>query len=459
MKLRTIKKQLIISFLVISLFLIGSLTLIYSRLTEEHFTDNIKERQEEIYDLFAGNVSDILKGQAGVQARERLSSLSEAALENQFYFTVNAGGGTIWSFADIQEREQAKTFLQQLSQGHKLATTTRPLQFPADGVLEISYLDPQPYRDHDLMFIDSMNHNIFLIGILALLSSVLAATWIAGLISRPFVRIRNYTEGLTRGDYKPLAQETSILEISSVISSLNYLSQELEYQDEYRKQLTGDIAHELRTPLASVLGNLEAMIDGVWDLSRERLKSCADEIQRLSRLIGNLERINELESKQAKLDLTNLSLRAETEKVVANFSGRIEEKKLSVQINGPSGVIRGDMDQITQVLSNLLSNAIKFTPPGGRIRFDIQEEGGRVRLVVADNGIGIAQAQLPHIFRRFFMADPSRRNNEDGQGIGLSVVKSILEAHQAAIRVESKTGSGTKFIIDFKAEPQALSKG
>jgi two-component system sensor histidine kinase BaeS len=167
------------------------------------------------------------------------------------------------------------------------------------------------------------------------------------------------------------------------------LSRQLDSQQEIRNRLSSDIAHEIRTPLTTLKGNLEAMLDGIWEPSSERLKICYDEVNRISRLIGNIDKINEMESNHEKLEFSRFDLQALSKKVATNFTAAAAKKNIILAVTGEPLMITADQDKISQVLTNLLANAIKFTPKQGNIHIETHLEGNRAVLKVSDDGIGI----------------------------------------------------------------------
>ena len=187
-------------------------------------------------------------------------------------------------------------------------------------------------------------------------------------------------------------------------------------------------------------------MDGIWKATPERLQSCYDEVDRLTRLVGNLELINKIEEKKEALVMSEFDLYDLIQSIMINFSSKIEEKDLRVTAEGKSLMVTADKDKMNQVLTNLLSNAIKFTQKNGQITFLLKQEKNKT-LQIKDNGMGIEKEQLPFIFDRFYMVDTSRNREIGGQGIGLSIVKGVIEAHQGNITVESQLGIGATFTI------------
>jgi signal transduction histidine kinase len=231
------------------------------------------------------------------------------------------------------------------------------------------------------------------------------------------------------------------------MNTINNLSDALEHKEQLRKQLTQDVAHELRTPLTSVQGTMEAMLDGIWAMDKERLTSCYDEIMRIKRLIGSIEDLSKVENENALLHKENFDLSNLLIRLLNNFESELTEKDISVDYDRQSVYLYADQDKMSQVFNNLISNAIKYSNKGGKIQIHISDSHKKVEIRVKDTGKGISQENIPHIFERFYRVDKSRNRNTGGIGIGLTITKTIIEAHEGTIDVESKLGEGTEFII------------
>jgi signal transduction histidine kinase len=218
-------------------------------------------------------------------------------------------------------------------------------------------------------------------------------------------------------------------------------------QEQYRKHLTADIAHELRTPLTAIRSHLEAMSEGIWEATPERLKGCVDEVKRLNSLVVDLDRLAKLEQENLKLNKLDVDLLEVVETVSGNFEKEADNKGITIDIEGFSFIIPADKDRLIQVITNLLSNAIKYTWDGGHIHVQVRDEGNNGVVVIEDNGIGIAQKDIPYVFERFYRTDQSRNRKTGGAGIGLTIVKTIVEAHNGKVTVESSQGKGSRFTV------------
>jgi signal transduction histidine kinase len=211
--------------------------------------------------------------------------------------------------------------------------------------------------------------------------------------------------------------------------------EKLARQEELRKQLTADVAHELRTPLTAVGTNLEAMAEGALTPTAERLNACYGELQRLGKLVADLESLAKTESEILKLKLAPVDL--------LEVAGEVFET-----VSGECVTVQADRERILQVLNNLRTNAEKYGDGG--IFVTVKNSGRYGEITVADDGYGISEEDLPHIFERFYRADKSRTRATGGAGVGLAIVKSIVNAHGGTVGVESRTGEGSAFTVRLK---------
>ena len=269
-------------------------------------------------------------------------------------------------------------------------------------------------------------------------------------ISRPISKSIRITHEISEGNYDIRFEgQPKTKELSELVTSINHLADSLKKQEGLRKQLTADVAHELRTPLTTVSTHLEAMMEGVWSPTYERLNSCYDEINRISKLVADLESLNQVENENIKLNKTPVDLYDLVTSISQRFQIAGRNKNIAISVLGSNVIAWVDENRIWQVISNLLSNAVKYTQDNGQIKITVEDGNTLARIVVEDNGIGIPEEELPFIFERFYRADKSRNRKTGGAGIGLAVVKSIIEAHKGSIDVSSKIDIGSQFTISL----------
>lgn len=309
------------------------------------------------------------------------------------------------------------------------------------------------YNELDLHFIQTLNHVLYTVGGAVFVAAVLLGAVLSQRITQPIIRVIRATELLGKNQWQePLTTDHPVKELDELSTAVNHLALRLDEQSVLRKRLTADVAHELRTPLATLQSHLEAMIDGVWEPSVPRLNSCHEEIVRISRLVGDLEKLERYEQDLLTLSKSHLSLKQLAEQIADQFESSLQKAGLEIQITGEPGTVQGDSDKLKQVLFNLVGNAVKFTSRGGKILIHIADEAKGVILKVEDTGCGISSKDLPFIFERFYRADLSRARATGGTGIGLSLVKAITEAHGGWVSAASELGKGTVISVFLPKE-------
>jgi len=271
----------------------------------------------------------------------------------------------------------------------------------------------------------------------------------AARISRPLRTVEQTARRLAAGEAVDDLSIRTGDEVEKLAASFNYLKQQLATTERIRQEFIANVSHDLRTPLTSINGFIRAMLDGLVppDQYPKYLGLMQGETQRLMRLTSDILELAKIQSGNLRLDRQELPATAVLEEVVAAAGPVKAEKQITVTIDCPSELkVYTDPDRFRQIIRNLLNNAYRFTDIGGTIILRVREEKDRTVVFVQDNGAGIAAADLPHIFERFYRGgEPSRR--VEGTGLGLSIVRHLVESHGGAIRVESEAGRGTVFIF------------
>ena len=292
----------------------------------------------------------------------------------------------------------------------------------------------------------------------ATLGAVVLALLLSLLLSRALTRpIRELTlasQSLAAGNLGQQVPVRSQDELGNLARAFNHMSSELARGRLLRRQMTADIAHELRTPLSLILGHAEALSEGVLPPTPEALGTIHDEAQRLSRLVEDLRTLSLSDAGELSLHLASQAAGELLERAAAWHRAEAASRgiALAVEVQPDLPPVCGDVDRLAQVLHNLLSNALRHTPEGGRIALSAQAEGEGVRLAVADTGSGIAPEDLPRVFDRFYRSDASRQRQSGGSGLGLAIAKSLVEAHGGRIWAESELGRGATFCLTLPAE-------
>ncbi|EDT71438.1 sensor histidine kinase [Clostridium perfringens D str. JGS1721] len=321
------------------------------------------------------------------------------------------------------------------------------------GEVRVKFYGPIFYMQNELVFLDIVNKIILGIGVLLILASTIMGFIISRSITRPINKLMTKAKYISKGEYdKKIEINTDILEINDLINSINNLSQSIKEQENIRKRLTGDISHELKTPLTNIQSHLEAMIDGIWEPTEERLLSVKEEAERLSSLVSDMQKLNKYDESSIKLKKDNVNISDIICFVIFQFSNLAKSRNIKIEYEKKNINLYCDKDKITQALVNILSNAIRYSNEGSTIFIEEKLKDNKVIISIEDQGIGISEEDLKYVFERFYRADKSRTRATGGTGIGLTIVKSIVSSHGGEVKLESKLGEGSKFTIILPKE-------
>lgn len=304
----------------------------------------------------------------------------------------------------------------------------------------------------EAIFLNSVNRALILGSIGATAVAVLLGVLLARTLTRPLRELTTATRSVAQGDLSQKVPVRSEDELGELAASFNQMSADLAQSRDLRRQLTADVAHDLRTPLSVILGHSEALSEGVLPPSSETFHVIHDEARRLSLLVEDLRTLTLAEAGELRLTRRPVATQALIERAVAAYSPRAQHQDVTLEVAASPDLpeVNADPDRIAQVLDNLLSNALRYTPAGGRITLAARGAEDKVQLVVQDSGPGIPAEELPYIFERFYRGNKSRqRREEGGSGLGLAIAKSIVEAHNGRIWAESAPGQGVTFITEL----------
>ena len=291
----------------------------------------------------------------------------------------------------------------------------------------------------DDAFQTTLRQSLLLALVLASLVAVAVSLFVTKRITSPIQRMAQVSRRIARGDYGARAEVTTRDEIGDLARSLNQMAAELETTEQRRVQLIGDVAHELRTPIATLQGYLEGLQDGVVAPSDALWAQLQEQTGRLNRLVEDLRELSRVESGAASVALAAQAPDELVRASVAAISARFKEKGVALACSLAPNLppVLADRDRAGQVLANLLTNALRYTPAGGSVTVSAAVDGGFVWFQVRDTGIGIPPEHLPRLFDRFYRVDPARSRALGGSGIGLAIARALVEAQGGAIRAES----------------------
>ncbi|OAI38820.1 hypothetical protein AYO38_08905 [bacterium SCGC AG-212-C10] len=297
-----------------------------------------------------------------------------------------------------------------------------------------------------------VNRNLAIAVIAVFVLAALAAYAFSRRLLGPVGSLTTAARRLEAGDLKQRVEIERNDEVGELARAFNAMAASLDQTETLRKQMVSDIAHELRTPLNNVSGYLDAIEDGVIEPDRRTVTTLQDEAQLLVRLVNDLEQLSLADAGRQHLLLELVDLGPLVRQGTVSVAARAESKEVRVSVDAPDELfVNGDSARLAQVLRNLLDNAIRHTPCGGEVRVSVSRVGADAVIDVIDSGAGIPEEHLPYIFERFYRADASRTRATGGAGLGLAIVRQIVEGHGGSVTATNAPGSGARFHVTLPA--------
>lgn len=453
--MQTIRKKLSILFVIASISAIILITLFVNITISDKFNQYMLDTQNKRDERIVGYFEEIYKRDGKWSENAGTELIHEAYMSNYCLTLLDINKRPIWGMNpnDIKDKSHLNAMLVK----DKGVYTSKAFEIKSDSVV-VGYIDIGQYSsvllsEADINFKTSINKSIIISGIITLLIVIIISLYFSKQFSIPIKEVANMSVSLSKGNFdEKSSTKSNIEELENLRGSINVLAEKLKHQDMLRKRLVSDISHEIRTPLNVLQNNLEAMIDGVFPVTTERLNYLNEEVERFGKLLNNLNTLRDFEEESIKLNFEVVPLDELLIDVCKEFYPVAEAKeiKLDYQIEpNESFNITGDKDKLKQVFINLISNAIKFNKEDGKVAVKLFTDNKNIVVEVKDNGIGIKTEDLDFIFERLYRGDKSR-NEIEGSGLGLTIVKNILQLHSAVIDVESKEGEGATFKVYFR---------
>lgn len=455
----SLKTKLSLSYIIITLLVIAVISIFSNVILKQNFDKyiikQIEKKNDEIITSIRNNY-DVGEKTWDINV---INNIGMNALENGLIIKLrDTNGNTVWDATTHNNgmcvqmlnnmRENMKSTYKNFNGEYTQKEYEIEMKGTVVGYITVGYYGPFYYTDSDLVFINELNKILIEIAIGSVIIALILGVLMSNKISNPIIKVIDKTKEIKKGNYKSKIEiKSNTTEIDEIIDTINSLGDELEKQENMRNRLTTDVAHELRTPLSVVRGAIESMMDGVIETDNQTLKMCDEELERLTNLISNIENLNQLEYENMKLSYSNFNLDEQIETIVTKFKAEISKKHITINLNLKSKKLYADKNKIVQVLVNLLSNALKYSENEGIIEISTEIIQKRTVIIIKDTGIGISKEDLPYVFNRFYRVDKSRNKTTGGLGIGLSIVKSIIDAHNGKIEVNSILDSGTEFVI------------
>jgi signal transduction histidine kinase len=299
------------------------------------------------------------------------------------------------------------------------------------------------------MFLQAIHRYLLWAALAALILAFLLSYLLTRRALRPLSQMAAATREVAAGNFSSRVEAAAGDEIGELGVAFNRMADSLERLERLRKTMVADVAHELRTPLTNLRGYLEGLSDGVLPPARSTFDMLQQEVLRLVHLVEDLQQLAKAEAARAYLERREISLPELVRQMLALYRPNIEAKGIAVEIRFAPGAehVQADRDKLLQAVRNLVENAWKYTPAAGRLTIWSEQVAEGIRVVFANTGPGIAEADLPFVFERFFRGDRSRSRAGGGAGIGLAIVKELIEAHGGRVGAESVAGETRVWFI------------
>ena len=445
--MRSITLKLVLAFLGIAFISIVLIVLLARWNTGTEFSRFVTDRRgtelvESLERYYQAN--DSWEGVGKYIVTEATPTTAENGPQREPFFTlVDADGQVVFAGPGFRTGEQIP--LPEIERGLPVEVDGKTV-----GTLIMGRM-PFERNPREEEFIQRTNLMLVYSAVGASVVALLLGIFLSRTLTRPIRELTEATQAVASGNLGLQVSVRSSDEMGELAASFNKMSADLARSSNSRKQMTADIAHELRTPLSLILGHAEAVHDGVLPPSRENFEIIRDEALRLEHLVDDLRTLSLADAGELSINLQEVSPQKLLSDLQAAFSHIASQKNVKIHMETASDmpVLRIDPGRMTQVLTNILDNALRHTPEGGQIRLSARKAGIGVELSIQDSGPGIEGEDANRIFERFYRADSARHRDSGGSGLGLAIAKSIVQAHNGQILAKSASGQGLTIIIQL----------
>ncbi len=303
------------------------------------------------------------------------------------------------------------------------------------------------------IFLEAIRQSIFLTVLVGGFIAIFISFIISGYIVKPIKKLIEATKAIALGKYEERVKIESDDELGDLTMSLNSMATSLEDHRYLQQQLITNVSHELATPLTNIGGYLEALNDGVIEEKnrKETYILMKEETDRLKTMLDEVRTLSILEQTSFKIHPAPVNIKILSQKIIKQILPQFKEKGVPIKVESSlkSEEFTLDKDRYTQILLNILNNALQYSGKGKQVTVELSESAAQVKITIEDHGIGIPAKELPYIFERFYRTDKSRNRKTGGLGVGLAIVKELVEAHGGKISARSEEGKGSTFTILF----------
>ncbi len=451
--LRSLWIKLLLGFVLVAVIAVGVVAILANRTTTRQFEIYVSQgrlwRAQQLAPVFAayyaqvGSWNGVSEWMAGLSALQ-LGGQGQGQGQGRGRSGLSSSDRLLLVGADGQVLADSQDDLV----GEKLTSAEVSFGAPIEvagqtvGTLIIPSAEGV-HESQEAQFLGQVNDSLLWAGLVAGIVALALGAVLARQLTAPLRSLTAAAHGLAEGEVTQV-QVRSQDEIGELAQAFNDMAQSLSQQETLRRNLMADIAHELRTPLTVIRGDLEALLDGVFEPSPQALASLQEETLLLSRLVDDLRSLAQAEAGQLKLDLQPTDLALLLQGVVESFAHQAasQGQGLSLEAASDLPLVDADPQRVRQVVANLISNALRHAPESGQVVVSASQQVGMLQVSVADDGPGIAPADLPHVFDRFWRGGPGRA---EGSGLGLAISRGLVRAHGGQIWVDSTLGKGSTF--------------
>jgi len=441
-----ITTKLILAFLLISLFSAGVIVAFMSVATNREFERFVNDRYKaELVTQLAKHYQERQTWDGVEQSLNSFDGEHFGSRENrQLFFSIADAKGKI-VVAGFNRHAGETISADELESGAEIQVGNETV-----GVLLLNAApNRNPLEDE---FLRRVNGSIFLGAVSTIILALILGALLSRTITRPIRELTAATREMASGNFGQQAPVRSRDEIGELATSFNKMSDDLARSFNLRKQMTADIAHELRTPLSLIIGHAEAVHDGVLPPTHENFEIIREEAERLERLVNDLRILSLADAGELSVDLQPVDVNQLLSDIHAHYAISFNQKRVALDLDAAPVILQAHLDpsRFGQVLKNILDNALRYTPEGGRVAVVTKQIENEIEISIEDSGPGVAPAEAQHLFDRFYRADSSRAREEgdaNGSGLGLAIAKSIVEMHKGKIWAECEAGQGLRVTV------------
>lgn len=452
--LQTLRSRILFYFLIVSMIGILVVSFFIQYGFEESFKSYLDLNREKKIDRVLVEIEKNYKNSGHFSSSTINGMVHEHAMTDQLYFQLFDNNNRLQvDSSQIRGMLNSLGLTEPAMDGEEWHSKSYQIIVDKKVVGKLIAIYPQGLIDDEYTFLQTIQLYIYAAVCLTIIFAILFSLIFSKKLTSGLDKLSFAAKELRQHNLNiriPLAGMPT--EVKQLSISFNNLAESLSKEEMLRKQFTGDLAHELRTPLATLRSQIEAFQDGIWEPTPKRLQQSHEELMRLVRLVNELEKLLAAENPQIRLEKVELEAGNILNALWEMFLPLFHQKNVNLHILEPlqEEWFMADKDRLIQILTNILNNALKYTPEGKNVTISVlSEQDDYVGFMIKDEGSGMAEEDIPHIFERFYRGDKSRDRKTGGVGIGLSIVKALMDAHQGRIKVKSGLNRGTSVYLWF----------